>query len=310
MADYKTPLHIIVLQDHFDQILEAAFVKNVLFHAIERPVIFLPVNPQQPVPIVDNCIYLSLCNTMVPTILAAIDHGKKNVGVLHMGDELGDLDCSWYGRVDYVLRNYWFEDRMNLLSSRCRNILWIPNGYGSGVGPRSPSNLAPTSLRTISYYFAGSIPKNHPSTAERIAMRDALIRHKLPAMLNVTDGFGQGLKPPTYAAFLENARFALIPRGRAEETIRLFVALECGAIPVTLPRRFLNALAAMKNAPLIQLDSWDLLNQLDDWASATPSEDIDRIQRDMLSWWGGFKATVQRKVAEAVERSFRTYGVR
>jgi hypothetical protein len=65
-------------------------------------------------------------------------------------------------------------------------------------------------------------------------MLDEVHVKRLPAMVLTTDGFGQGLGAAEYATLMENARFALVPGGRCAETIRLYDALEMGAIPITL----------------------------------------------------------------------------
>jgi len=72
-------------------------------------------------------------------------------------------------------------------------------------------------------------------------MVDVVRRNQLPAAMMVTDRFGGGLGPATYSAYMENSRFALAPRGHAEETIRLFDAMELGAIPISLRHEFLRS---------------------------------------------------------------------
>lgn len=306
----KIPLKIFARREQLDYILEASFLRNSLLAQVRRPVSIYPIEPKQPFPRLDNALYLTLLNFSVAPITEAITAGCKNIGVLHMGDELGELDCSWYQDVDYVLRNYWFEEKYRLPpGSRCQKVLWLPNGYANGTGPRPRDTLLPASMREISYFFSGRFPENHPSTAERHAMLQAVTDHQIPAFLNATDGFGEGYKAASYSALNENARFSLVPKGGADETIRLFDAMECGSIPISLCHPFLEAPEAMGSAPIVKLESWQQLPQLHARIQSLSDEQLDEIQREVISWWWNYKEALGGTVADLIEGSFARHGV-
>jgi hypothetical protein len=61
---------------------------------------------------------------------------------------------------------------------------------------------------------------------------------------------------------MANSKFALVPGGKSAETIRLYDALEHGAIPICLESDFpfsSDALGSIGTPPLVQLDGWSSL---------------------------------------------------
>lgn len=140
-------------------------------------------------------------------------------------------------------------------------------------------------------------------------MVDVVQRNQLPAAMMVTDRFGGGLGPASYSAFMENSRFALAPRGHAEETIRLFDAMELGAIPISLCHNFLLDPGAMGGAPVVMLDNWE---QLPQWLAQTvmqPGAEAvwQARQKQMIDWWSSFKTKMRDQVTELIERSFARF---
>lgn len=301
------PLSIIAMRTSLDQVLECAFIRDCLLGGLNRPWRFVPIEAGQLVPIMGDSLYLSLFDDMAPVIRAAIANGCKNVGAFHLGDEIGECDHSWYPDVDYVIRNYWYPEAFRLpTGARCRKILWVPNGYRHGIGPRARHGLLPTSARATPLFFAGFLSASPQAQADRQTMLDIVNRNLavLPTVTVTTGGFGSGLGPGAYGGWMESARFALVPRGRAPETIRLFDALELGAIPVSLRHAFLEAPEALAGAPIVILDSWQDLVPWYAKISAKPLADLDVLQRDILDWWDLCEARFQQDVTQLIEQSF------
>ena len=141
-----------------------------------------------------------------------------------------------------------------------------------------------------------------------MAMVNAINEGKLPFAVIRTTGFAKGLGPVSYAAHLSMSRFALVPGGNSPETIRLYEALEAGAIPIMLRSAFVEAPDALGNPPLILLNSWsELPAAYAPYADATSSSVIERLeakQREIIVWWKDFKRRQQQRVKELVDRSF------
>jgi len=93
----------------------------------------------QNAPVVDDALFVTLGAESVEYLRAAADARCRNIGVLHMGDEYGQHDRGFYAYADYVLRNYWIPDAMQP-ETRPSKVLWIPNGYRTGVGPRASAH--------------------------------------------------------------------------------------------------------------------------------------------------------------------------
>jgi hypothetical protein len=304
-ADNNIPISVIAVRASLDRMMESAFIRDCLLGGLNRPWRFVPVESGRKIPLVGNSLYLSLFDELGPVIRAAIAAGHTNVGAFHMGDELGQCDHAWYPDVDYVIRNYWYPDAFRLPpGARCRKVLWVPNGYRLGIGPRARKALVPTSQRTTPLFFAGFLSPSPQAQAERQNMLDILRSSALPAITLVTDSFGRGLGPAAYGAWLENTRYAPVPRGRAPETIRLYDALELGAIPISLRHAFLDASETFAPAPIVILDSW---NDLPAWyahAAVQSPAQLDALQRQILDWWSVCKSRFQREVSTLIEQSF------
>ena len=144
-------------------------------------------------------------------------------------------------------------------------------------------------------------------------MVSAIHAGRLPFLVNESAGFGQGLGPVAYAAYLSMTRFGLVPSGNSPETIRLYEVLEAGAIPVVIKSPFLTASDALKNPPFVVLDNWfELPTFYRPYSNAMEPRVIDEIEHrrhDVYDWWNRFKALQQRRVKELIDRSFaRAYG--
>jgi hypothetical protein len=304
--DPQTPLNVLCETRLLDGILESYFIKEILLGSLDRPLRIVPVSDAQAVSPSDNLLVINLFDRSVPLIQKIIDAGCKNVGVFHMGDEHARCDRSYYKDVDYILRNYYFPETLQLPANcRCLAALWVPNGYRIGVGPRSRRTILPTSERKQMLFFAGFIGDGD-GIPERVEMLEYLKQCDVPATVIRTPGFARGLGPANYAAQMETARFALVPRGQAPETIRLFDALELGCIPITIAHPFLAADDAMAGSPVVQLKSWQDLPR---WLAGTMSSpsyeaDVAELQERCLTWWSAFKQSQQERIAQVIERSF------
>ena len=306
-ADPTIPLTILCELRVLDGILESYFIRNVLLGDLRRPLRIVPITQVEATAPADNVLIINLFDRLAPLIRKFLDAGCKNVGVFHMGDEHCRNDRSYYGEVDYVLRNYYFAEALRLpAGSRCLEAIWVPNGYRIGVGPRRPDTLLPAAARTTTLFFAGFAGSGGGAIPARVEMLEVIREHKLPATIITTPGFAKGLGPASYSALLENARFALVPQGQAPETIRLFDALELGCVPISLDHDFLQASDAMAGAPVVRLKSWQDLPQWLAAVTASPSyeADIAELQRQCIDWWTQFKQLQGKRVANLIARAF------
>jgi len=296
-----------------NKVMEAYFIKEVLLGGLKRPVRVIVFDKEEERVFADDLLIVvrhsnPQVNDNVGYLAEARRRGCRNLGVFHVGDEKGEVDLSFYRDADYVIRNYYVPSAFRVAAAgRPRAVLWAPNGYATGVGPRDPMRQLPMAGRTIVGFFAGYV-SGHPDGSERAEMVRVVQEHRLPVVLIGTGGFGQGLSPSEYAGHLENARFALVPRGNSAETIRLYDALEAGCIPITLEAPYLSAPEALGGPPFVILKSWQALPAfLDDYLARIRAGEHDYLEdrrRAVVAWWAGFKTRQQRRIKAVVDDAF------
>jgi len=308
----RRPLNLLWLRQTLDTVLEGYFIKEILLAEIGRPIRTIIVEPNAPIPIFSDSLIVSFGPQLAGYLKEARARGCTNIGLFHMADEHGDHDRSFYGFADYVLRHYWFKHALVAPNPQLLGVIWVPNGYRSGVGPIVPQTMLSIADRTIMAFFSGAL-EVRTLADERKQMVKVIRDARLPFAINSTPGFAQGFGPVSYAAYLSAARFGLVPGGNSHETVRLYEVLEAGAIPIMLRSPFVSAPDALADPPFMLLDNWSKLPAAyAPYAEATKPDVIEELEekrRTAVAWWTQFKATQQRRVKDLVDRSFaRTHG--
>jgi hypothetical protein len=307
MAEAKRPLSLLWRRSTLDTVLEGYFIKEVLLGGLERPIRLVAIEESARAPLLDDALVVSLGTEMAPYLREARARGARNLGLFHMGDESGKQDRGFYAQADYVIRNYWFEHVFAASGGASLGVWWVPNGYRTGLGPMRRQTMLGAGERQTAGFFAGVLT-DRMLADQRAAMMQAVAAAKLPFVVIGTPGFGQGLGPVTYASCLANARFALVPAGNSHETIRLYDALEAGAIPIMVKSPFVHAHDALDNPPFLLLESWEGLAEAyrpyADVGSPATVAALERMRQDVAAWWVRFKSAQQRKVKDIVDRAF------
>ena len=293
------PLNLVWRRTVLDGVMEAHFIGQVLLAGIDRPLRWIAVEDEAKLPELDDILICSFgdCGSYLRKLRAL---GKRNLGVLHLGDELGQDNIQFYTDADYVLRHYF---RPGILSSGalCRGVMWIPNGWARGVGPLEFKYQLSFEEREHEFFFAGYKGGQGGELPDRQAMLAALSQLGRPAKIILTKGFGLGLGATAYAGYLGNTQFGLVPAGNVSETIRFYDTLECGAVPVVTDSEWLHAkdgIAALGLPPVVILEHWA---QLDKINFATYNESS---RRNMVDWWERLKVYTSGRVCELIETSF------
>lgn len=302
---HDRPLNLVWRRTMLDGVLETQFLRHVVLGGLARPLRWIAVEDAHPLPDTDDVLVCSFgdCGDYLRELRSA---GRLNIGVLHLGDELGDDDIGYYAEADYVLRHYRRESIE--AGGRCRAVAWIPNGWARGVGPQSTIAQLDFDARRHEIFFAGYAGKDGTQGAQlpaRQAMLDALATLGRPATVILTDGFAKGLGPAAYGAYLCDSRFALAPAGNAAETIRFYDALECGALPVVTDAAWLHdpdGIAALGPPPVAIIEDWHALAGL---AEAGFNEDR---RLEAVQWWERIKARTTSRATEIIEASFAATG--
>lgn len=292
-------LQIISSPDSLNGALETWFVQNELFGG--APYTF-GVNPSQ----LDCSVvaYLELNQINVDLIRQIKSFGKKVV-LYHMGGEKLDKDISAYAECDLVVRNYYFPSIINQ-TGLGRNILWAPNGFRTGVGPRGSDALKPSFQRMSIASFLGWINNADSFNNERASFAGPAAACGENLYLMPSNGFAGGYNVGLYSAIMEDSVFAPCPSGNNPETIRLYDALELGCIPVSLSHPFLlseDALGLLGPVPFPLLKSWSELPQFLEGMKvrslSNPSE-ILGLQKRCINWWSDYKSAIHEKIFASI----------
>lgn len=306
----RSPLNLVCRRVSLDSILEGHFIRDILLGGIERPLRIFALEADQAVPYFNDALFLSVGEEFADHLREARRRGARNIGLFHIGDEAGTHDRGFYAHADFVIRHYWFEHAFASPGPASLGVIWVPNGYRTGVGPIAAATMLDTANRTCPGFFAGAI-RGRTLSEEREEMVRVVSAAKLPFVLLETPGFAGGLGPVSYAAWLGSARFALIPGGNAAETVRLYDALEAGAVPIMLKSPFVTAADALDNPPFPLLDSWQQLPAFYARFSQSQSPDtvaaLERLRQTIVVWWNAFKAAQQGKVKALIDRAFAAY---
>ena len=297
--DQSRPLNLVWRRTILDGVSEAQFFSHTLLARLKRPLRWIAVEDQAALPEMDDLLICSFgdCGSYLRELRAS---GRRNLGVLHLGDELGQDNISFYTDADYVLRHYYRPGLLRRGRPGCE-IAWVPNGWGRGVGPFAAKHHLPFEEREHEFFFAGYKGGEGMGLSDRQAMLEALTKLGRPATIMLTEGFGQGLGAMAYAGYLGNSKFALAPAGNARETIRFYDALECGAIPVVTDGKWLHSkdgIAALGLPPVVILKDWGQLNKVGEGA-------FNEVMRgDVVEWGTKLKDHLSARVCGIIETSF------
>ena len=292
-------LEIISSPDSLNGALETWFVQNVLFSG--APYCF-GVNPSQ----IKGAkfAYLELNQINVEMIRHIKSAGNKIV-LYHMGGERLDKDISAYSECDLVIRNYYFANIIRPNGSSPK-VLWAPNGFRTGIGPRESSSLKKSFRRQSLAAFLGWIDNSGSYQDERRSFAGPAASCGENLYVLPSNGFASGYNVGLYSAVMEDSIFAPCPSGNNPETIRLYDALELGCIPISLPHEFLispDALAMFGPVPFPILESWNelpsFLANMREKQSSNPNE-IFELQQRCIHWWSDVKRAMQNKIQEHI----------
>jgi len=305
------PLNLVWRRKALDSVLETSFIRNVLLRNLKRPQRWISLEDGEDLPMIDDMLIVSFGDP-VEYFEAARARGLKNIGFFQLGDEIGKNTCQSYQHADYVLRHYYFADHLSSMTDgKSPEVLWVPNGWGRGIGPDDAARQLSFRDRRLMIFFSGFVRNEDRKIDEREEMLVALREQRIPAMVSLTGGFGQGLGPSAFAAHMGNARFAAVPGGNSPETIRLYDALELGALPVVLDREWIHAkdgLAAIGEPPLVLLKSWQEAGEmLGPYLEGGDDAVLDKADEQRLrlgEWWQAFKSHTAERVARVIDRSF------
>ena len=291
---------IISTPDSLNGALETWFISNVLFSGAPYSLGFHSENLNT-----THVVYLELVEINIDLIRHLRDIGKKVV-LYHMGDERADKNISAYAECDLIIRNYYSS---NIINSNylAGKIMWAPNGFRTGVGPRASGDLKKALSRQSLASFLGWINNADSFHNERANFVEPAKSCGDNLYVLPSSGFAGGYNVGLYSAIMEDSIFAPCPAGNSPETIRLYDALELGCIPISLSHEFLlskDALALIGPVPFPMLNSWaelpEFLGRAKSDALSNPDAILE-LQKKCIYWWESYKLTIQKKIYDRIQ---------
>jgi hypothetical protein len=183
----------------------------------------------------------------------------------------------------------------------------MPLGYTRGKG-RGDSPILPATHRKYVWSFAGQTGK--ATRPDAIAALAGIVPHLLSSTDSPSSGSGtkaaenspQLLGPEEFSQLLSNSVFAPCPMGNVNiECFRTYEALEWGAIPIVEKRwGFDYYRELLGDHPMPTVDSWSEARRIVK-AMLQNGDEIDRVQRECMDWWKGYKRTYTERIAEFLE---------
>ena len=222
---------------------------------------------------------------------------SKKLVLMHLGDETAVKDLSAYEYADVIFRNY-FHQHIFTNPQWVEKLHWMPNGYRNGLSQGDRVHK-PARRRKQLARFIGWLDNPHAVGNERGAFAAVATACEPQLHCISTRGFADGFSPHLYKHLMEESIFAPCPAGNAAETIRLFDALECGCIPISLGQRFLIANETFtESPPFIILSTWhELITELKKFSEQEHRDSlIDDLQTDCLNFWQRTKQDIRESV--------------
>jgi len=198
-------------------------------------------------------------------------------------------------KVSIVIHPYFFDSVF--VDPR---FVWIPTGYFlDRVGGGRHTYLRSSQRRT-KCWFMGSV-KEKTDTRQKFFASMAQVEEEGEdekaslCQIDQSSGFGKGLLGYEYALKMMDVTFALCPGGYSVETLRLYEALENGAIPVMVQADYDRGRFDLTHPynQFVVVPSWpETFDILLDWLDPAETHELDLLQQRNLDWYDHFKRSV------------------
>lgn len=224
-------------------------------------------------------------------VLDMIRSTGKQIVVLHLSDEFGNDDISWYAHpsLKAVVRNYW---RPDLKSYPPEKVIVLPLGYANS---RSGRGFPPKSFeeREYTWSFVGSLDREGREAALTQLQSVKPYKQECKASWDSPDI----VKAEEYNTLLQKSKFVPCMRGSAAlESFRLYEALEHGAIPIYVPSessRCSDEYAEIYGKhPFLGFPSWVAAAEYLPKLAAQP-QIMEKHRSQLNTWWNDKKTEFQ-----------------
>ena len=237
-------------------------------------------------------------------IIDTLKANNNKVVLLQMGDELATkFNRNAYDKVDLIIRNYYFSEIFDV-PEFADKLIWIPNGYKTGIGPRDPAGLRLADKRKFLSSFLGWLDNPNSFGNERHLFREIAAECTQDLLIHSTPTFASGFNAGLYSAIMEYSVYCPCPAGNCASSIRLYDALELGCIPISLKHEYLLTDQAMGPVPFPLLNSWSELPEFLRHARQQFSSDpksLNQLQKICMDWWSSAKTGWKNRISDRLQ---------
>lgn len=237
-------------------------------------------------------------------IVDTLKENNNKIVLLQMGDELATkFNRNAYDKVDLIIRNYYFSEIFDV-PEFADKLIWIPNGYKTGIGPRDPAGLRLADKRKFLSSFLGWLDNPNSFGNERHLFREIAAECTQDLLIHSTPAFASGFNAGLYSAIMEYSVYCPCPAGNCASSIRLYDALELGCIPISLKHEYLLTDQAMGPVPFPLLNSWSELPEFLRHARQQFSSDpksLNQLQKICMDWWSSAKTGWKNRLSDRLQ---------
>ncbi len=222
------------------------------------------------------------------TIFQVFQKEGRKFYALHMSDEFGKDDISWYNlsMCQGVIRNYYRTD------ANQAHVITLPLGYAQGMH----DELVKEQTKDLIWSFEGTGWFNR---GEKLAELDNLKpNHKV--LHGDWNSPGQKSRKE-YAKLIARSKFIPIVRGNHFETFRMYECLEAGSVPIYVREpgdevywNWLTAKIKLANIP-----SWSVAAKYIKHFVANPT-DAERYRKGLVDQWTDWKDELRNKLSKII----------
>jgi GR25 family glycosyltransferase involved in LPS biosynthesis len=273
--------------DTHDQIMEIDWLEKMLDLNIHTEAMVSSSDKFNPGEIPWIFVSRADLNKWMPIFRVFQNEGRKFYA-LHMSDEFGKDDISWYdlSSCQGVIRNYYRAD------ANQSHVVTLPLGYAQGTR----NELVKEQTKDLIWAFEGTGWFNR---AQKLGELDELKpNHKvLHADWNAP---GQKSRAD-YAKLIARSKFVPIVRGNHFETFRMYESLEAGSVPIYVREpgdevywNWLTAKIKLANIP-----SWSVAAKYIKHFMANPA-DAERYRKGISDQWTAWKVELRDTLSKII----------
>ena len=212
----------------------------------------------------------------------------RNFYVIHISDEFGKDDISWYNlpTCKGVIRNYYRED------ANQPHVITLPLGYAQGTHTKLMKSVA----KDLVWSFEGTgwFGRN-----EKLAELKSIVPNH--CVLHPDWNSPNQKSRAEYASLIARSQFVPIIRGNNVETFRLYECLEAGSVPIYVREsgddlywKWLTSKIKLVNIP-----SWSIAEKYMKHFLSNPN-DADRYRKGLLEQWASWKAELRATLSKII----------